>query len=181
MILGLTGHIASGKSTVAKALARRGALIVDADQLAREVVAKGSPVLTAVVNRFGGAVLTADGCLDRAALGDIVFAHAGALKDLNALVHPAIRQLACQRLAEAKEREDVPLIVYDAALLFEVEADRLVDRVLLVVVDPQQQLKRLMGRNGLDKAEAMQRIAAQQGLAEKMEKADYVIDNSGKR
>ena len=179
MILGLTGHIASGKSSVAKILERHGALIVDADQLARQVVARGSSILAAVVERFGGHILTTEGDLDRGILGEIVFNNPEALHDLNKIMHPAIRLIAEQRLAAAVRQDEYKLIVYDAALLFEVGADRLVDKVVLVFVDPQEQLKRLMIRNGFDETEALQRISAQAGLEEKKAKADYLIDNSG--
>lgn len=178
MVLGLTGHIASGKSTVARAFARLGAVIIDADQLAREVVQPGSRVLAAIVRRFGEEVLMSDGVLDRSALGSVVFSDPTALSDLNHLTHPAIRDLACRRLIEAQQL-NAPLIVYDAALLYEVGADQLVDKVLLVMVDKNVQLHRLMARNGLNREEALQRISAQSGLVEKMKKADYVIDNSG--
>ena len=179
MVLGLTGHIASGKSTVAKALSRLGALVVDADLVAREVVKKGSPLLAEVVGRFGDDMLMADGSLNRAALGHIVFSDPEALTALNNIMHPVIRRVACQRLEQARKASAAPLIVYDAALLFEVGADALVDKVLLVVVDEEVQLQRLMARNGFDQTEALQRINAQQGLSEKKQKADYIIDNSG--
>ncbi len=179
MIVGLTGHIATGKSTVARDLARRGAIVIDADQLAREVVRPGSPVLARVVDRFGAVVLSASGELDREALGNIVFRDRAALGDLNDIMHPAIGELASKRLRQAAQRQDIPLVVYDAPLLYEVGADRQVDKVLLVTCDPREQLQRLMARNGYDRTAAQRRIAAQSGLAEKIRKADYVIDNSG--
>jgi dephospho-CoA kinase len=179
VILGLTGHIASGKSTVSRFLASQGAIVIDADRLAREVVRPGSPLLSVLVERFGAKILTAEGCLDRGALGDIVFSDAAALQVLNGIMHPAIRLLAKQKLEEARRMSGVPLIIYDAALLFEVGADALVDKVLLVVVDRDVQVQRLMTRNGLGRIEALQRINAQQGLGEKLKKADFVIDNSG--
>ncbi len=178
VILGLTGGIASGKSTVADCFVECGALLVSADQLAREVVNPGSPSLAKLVDLFGMEILTAGGSLDREIMAQKVFADPEARKKLEAVTHPAIAHLAECRLAVlSKSPHD--LIVYEAPLLFEAGGERRVDQVLVVVVDPAVQLQRLIERDALSETEAMQRITAQWPQADKVQKADYVIDNSG--
>ena len=179
VFLGVTGNIASGKSSVCRELARRGALVVDADQLAREVVAPGSPVLEQLVGEFGEEILKSDGSLDRDYLGDLVFSDPDARQRLNAIIHPAIAGLSTQRLQEL--RDAAPLIIYEAPLLYEVGADARVDKVLLVTIDPEVQLARLMERDGLDEQSARQRIAAQMPQEQKADRADYLVDNSASR
>ncbi len=179
MILGLTGNIASGKSTIAAELRKRGAVIIDADQLARQVVEPGSPTLEKIAEVFGSQVLTIAGGLDRDLLGRLIFADESKRNQLNAIIHPAIAALADAQMRELAGRRDVPLLVYEAPLLYEVGADARVDRVLLIRVDPQVQLQRLMSRNGFSELEARQRIASQMDQAEKERRADFVIDNSG--
>lgn len=179
LILGITGNIASGKSLIAEAFARRGAALVDADQLARETVAPGTPVLQRLVERFGAAVLLENGELNRERLGQIVFSDPAAREELNRITHPAIAELAIERLQRLKEKPGVPLVIYEAPLLFEAGAEGRVDRVLVVKIDPQVQLHRLMARDGLDAVAAKQRIAAQMPQQGKLARADFVIDNSG--
>jgi dephospho-CoA kinase len=179
LVLGITGNIASGKSTIAKAFTERGAVVVDADQLARDVVTPGSPVLQQLVARFGPDIVLSDGHLDRERLAQIIFADAAARQDLNAITHPAIARLAVERLQRLRQTEGVPLIIYEAPLLFEAGAEGRVDKVLVVKIDPQVQLQRLLLRDGLDEATARQRLAAQMSQEEKLARADYVIDNSG--
>lgn len=178
MILGLTGNIASGKSSVAREFARLGAVIVDADQLAREVVGRGSETLATLVATFGEQILRGDGTLDRVRLGELVFADDEARARLNAIVHPAIAELAIARLNALKKCKDIPLIVYEAPLLFEAQAEKRVDRVLVVKIAAEKQLQRLMARDGLSESAARQRMAAQMAQEEKLKQADYVIDNS---
>lgn len=178
MILGITGNIASGKSSVARELARRGALVVDADQLAREVVVPGSETLRQLVSAFGTGILQSDGQLDRTALGRTIFADDQARKRLDSIMHPAIARLSVERLEQLRQ-QDHPLIVYEAPLLYEVGAQTRVDKVLLVTVSPEVQLQRLLDRDGLDKEQAQQRIAAQMPQQQKVARADYLIDNSG--
>ena len=179
LILGITGNIASGKSLIAEAFARRGAALVDADQLAREIVAPGTPVLQRLVERFGAAVLLENGELNRERLGQIVFSDPAAREELNRITHPAIAELAIERLQRLKEKPGVPLVIYEAPLLFEAGAEGRVDRVLVVKIDPQVQLHRLMARDGLDAVAAKQRIAAQMPQQGKLARADFVINNSG--
>jgi dephospho-CoA kinase len=179
VILGVTGNIASGKSSVCRQLARRGALVVDADQLAREVVAPGSPVLEQLVAAFGEDILKADGSLDRQCLGNLVFSDPSARDRLNTIIHPAIAALSVKRLQEL--RANAPLIVYEAPLLFEAGAETRVDKVLVVTIDPGVQLTRLMKRDGLDQQSAQQRINAQMAQEQKIARADYIIDNSASK
>lgn len=179
MVLGITGNIASGKSSVAREFASLGAAVVDADQLARDAVAPGSAALERLVGSFGEQILTAAGTLDRERLGEMIFADDEARQRLNAIVHPAIAELAEARLNELSQRQDVPLVVYEAALLFEAGAEKRVDRVLVVKIDPQVQLQRLLQRDQLSQESAQQRMAAQMSQAEKINRADFVIDNSG--
>jgi dephospho-CoA kinase len=178
LVVGLTGGIATGKSTVGKMFARLGARRIDTDRLAREVVEPGQPGLAAVVARFGGEVLTADGRLDRKALGKIVFHDAGLRKELEAILHPLIGELMREELRAAEAAGDC-IVLVEVPLLYETGFQRETDRVIVVTADRETQLARLKERDGLDEAEAMRRIAAQMPLSEKAARADYVIDNSG--
>ena len=173
--VGLTGGIASGKTAVSDALAARGAVIIDADLLAREVVEPGTPGLAAVVERFGAEVLTGDGVLDRAALGTVVVADPTARRDLEAIIHPAVRARAAA--IEAAADPDA-VVVHVIPLL--VETGQQADFDLLVVVDvaPEVQRERLQRRNGLDTDAAEARIAAQASRADRLSVADVVLDNS---
>jgi dephospho-CoA kinase len=176
--IGLTGGIASGKSTVTCTLEREGVGIVDADRIAREVVEKGSAGLREVVEAFGTGVLAGDGSLDREKLGTIVFGDEPARKRLQAITHPRIGQLSAQRLA-ALLSSDAPYVVYDAPLLVEVGAHKGFDALIVVAADQQKQVARAVLRDGLSEQEARRRIAAQLPLARKVEVADYVIENDG--
>jgi len=178
LILGLTGGIASGKSLVAETFRSLGALVVSADELAREVVRPGSETLRRLVGQFGREILQADGSLDRKALSEKVFTDTGAREALNRITHPAIAALAEKRLQELSQQAG-QLVVYEAPLLFEAGAERRVDAVLVVRIDEPLQLERLMRRDGLTEDQARARIAAQMPQPEKTARADYVIDNSG--
>jgi len=178
MILGVTGGIASGKSSVVKVFAELGASVVSADQLAREAVAPGSEALQQLSTRFGSEIIQADGQLDRKRLGDLVFADEAARQDLNAILHPAIAVLSRRRLRDAVA-SGAPLVVYEAPLLFEAHAEDRVDAVLVVTVDEAQQLERLIRRDNLTAEQARARMAAQMPQAEKASRADYLLDNSG--
>lgn len=178
MILGVTGGIAAGKSSVSEEFRQLGAAVVSADELARAIVQPGSPVLKQLVAHFGTGILAADGTLDRGALGRKIFADPRARRTVNDITHPAIARLAEKRLAELKKGR-APLVVYEAPLLFEAGARRRVDAVLVVKIDPAVQLQRLMAREKIDAAAARRRVAAQMPQEEKIVRADYVIDNSG--
>lgn len=177
-IIGLTGGIASGKSTVSRILERLGAVVIDADQLAREAVMSGTPAHRAIVAAFGEGVLLPDGAIDRKALGNIIFADSSARKRLEAITHPAIRDLAERRLAELR-RTGVSVAVYMAALLIEAGATDRVDEVWVVYVDRETQVRRVMARDGLSRSEAEQRLAAQMPMEEKAARGQVVIDNNG--
>lgn len=177
-LIGLTGGIATGKSTVARLLAARGAVIVDADLLAREVVEPGSPALAEIAAGFGDSVLTAEGALDRAALGAVVFADPAERRRLEAITHPRIAALMGERIA-AGLASTAPLVVADIPLLFEGDRVALVEGVLLVDAPEEVQLRRLMLRDGIDEAAARARVTAQMPLAEKRRRATWVIDNGG--
>ncbi len=177
MILGITGGIATGKSSVARMFGDCGAVVVSADDLSRQAVAPGSATLAALTDRFGRQILDASGALDRTALAALVFSDSAARADLNRITHPAIARLADEKL-HALSSAGHPLIVYEAPLLFEASAASRVDQVLVVTVDPDIQLDRLIKRDGLSRGEALARIEAQMPLVEKISRADYVIDNS---
>ena len=176
---GLTGGIGSGKSTVAALLAARGAVVVDADRLAREAVVAGSPGHQAVVDRFGPAVVGPDGSLDRRALAAVVFDDPEALADLNAIVHPAVRSAIADRLVELGRTDEV--VVLEIPLL--VESGRSYGASTVIVVDCPEEvaLRRLVENRGMDEADARRRMAAQVSRADRVAAADVVIDNSGSR
>ena len=176
-VLGLTGGIGSGKTIVGKMFAQLGAEIIDADQLARDVVEPGQPALGEIVERFGPDVLQVDGRLDRARLGGIVFADAAARAALNAITHPRIRERMAAAVSARKDRSGVLILVIP--LLYESARTALVEAVIVVWVDPQTQLRRLVERGGLTDEQARQRIAAQMPLDQKRALADHVIDNRG--
>jgi dephospho-CoA kinase len=177
--VGLTGGIASGKSTVSRRLAELGCRLIDADVLAREVVAPGGPAWRAIVQAFGPDVALPDGQLDRKRLGALVFADPARRKVLEAITHPAIMARR-QAILDAWTAEGFDgLVVLDIPLLFEVSAAAHVDRVILVYALREAQLERLMRRDGFDRAEAERRLASQMPLAEKVRYADYVVDSSG--
>ena len=174
--VGLTGGIATGKSTVAAMFRELGARVVDADVLSREVVAPRTPGHAAVLARFGPAILAGDGSIDRAALGRVVFADAAARRDLEAIVHPELLAEAERRFGLA-ESEGVAVTLLDAALLVETGAWRALDRLIVVHCPPALQLERLRKR-GLTEAEARARVDAQAPLAEKLALAHFAIDTS---
>jgi len=179
LLVGLTGGIATGKSTVSEILARLGAVLVDADQLAREVVAPGEPALADVVREFGD-VLRPDGTLDRKKLAAIVFADPSRRKRLEAILHPAIRARFDARL-DALTREGFEgIVVFDAPVMIESGGYKNMDRLIVVVTDEVIQRARLVARDA-DAADGERRIASQMPLAEKAKLADYVIDNTGDR
>lgn len=173
--IGLTGGIASGKSTVAAILADCGAVIIDSDQLARDVVEPGTAGLAKIIERFGDEVIT-EGRLDRPALGKIVFGDARARTDLEAIIHPAVRRRAAE--LEAATAPDA-VVVQMIPLLVETGQADTFDAVIVVDVPPEIQRQRLMQRDGIDLAQADARIAAQADRQVRLDAADVVIDNGG--
>jgi len=179
-IIGLTGGIASGKTSVAAFLEQLGAAVVDADLLAREVVEPGEPALQSIVAAFGNAVLNLDGTLNRAALGEIVFSDPAARRTLEAITHPAIRARADQKLARFREA-GVTTAFYVAPLLIEAGNAARVDEIWVVYLDRESQLVRLMARDSLGREAALRRIASQMPMEEKKKQGKVVIDNRGSR
>jgi dephospho-CoA kinase len=177
-LVGLTGGIASGKTSFADALRERGVPVIDADRMAREAVRAGSPALAAVAAAFGPGTIGPDGELDRKAMADRVFADPGARQRLEAIVHPAVRAAVATETARlAAEGHD--LAFYDVPLLYERGLDREVDCVVVVHVPPALQKARLRARDGLSEAEAEARLAAQWPIDEKARRADILVDNQG--
>lgn len=176
ILVGLTGGIGSGKSTVSAALADRGAVIIDADAIAREVQAPGSPVLQQIATRFGAQMIGPDGALDRPALAAVVFADAEALKDLNGIVHPAIGAESNRRLLAARSTDRV--VVLDIPLLTENPREGL-QGIVVVDVPVETQVERLVRFRGFSEDDARARIAKQATREQRLATADFVIDNSG--
>lgn len=177
-LFGLTGGIASGKSAVAARFAARGIPVIDADKLAREVVLPGTEGLAAIVETFGADVLNTDGTLDRQKLGDTVFSDQDARKKLNAIVHPKIAQLGAERTADLAARGE-PVACYEAALLVENGLAEGFRPLVVVAASPAVQARRVEKRDGLDRARAEARIAAQMPLDQKVRLADVVVPNEG--
>ena len=173
--IGLTGGIGSGKSTVARLLAERGAVVIDADHIAREIVEPGQPALTEIAERFGAEVISPDGSLDRGALAAIVFADSHALADLNAITHPRIAQRTAELIEAAP---DDAVVVYDMPLLVENGLTEGWDHVIVVDADREVRIQRLIER-GLDAADIEARMSRQASDEERRAVADIVIDNSG--
>ncbi|MET4780246.1 dephospho-CoA kinase [Glaciihabitans sp. UYNi722] len=181
-LIGLTGGIASGKTVVAHRLAERGAVHVDADQLAREVVEPGTPGLAAIAERFGSGVLAADGSLDRAALGAVIFSDAEARLDLNGITHPAIKQLTKKLFVEAEERDPRAVVVYDVPLLVEAmkgDGYHQFDLVVVVNASTETRMSRLIELRGLSREEATHRLSSQATDTDRLAIADVVIDSNG--
>ena len=176
-ILGLTGGIASGKSTISAYLAQNGALIIDADLIARQVVAKRSSGLKQIVAKFGEEILTASGELDRKKLGKLVFSNKDLLKNLTDITGPLIRAEILREI-EAAKKAQVKLVVLDIPLLFETGYQTLCDKVMVVTIPSKLQLERVMKRDNLSAAEARKRIANQLPASKRNELADVLIDNS---
>jgi dephospho-CoA kinase len=182
LVVGLTGGIGSGKSTVSAMLADHGAVVIDADAITRELQEPGTEVFNAMVKRFGRQIVAEDGSLDRQAVADVVFHDADALADLNALVHPAVGTEIATRLAAAADAPvppgaTAPIVVLDVPLLVETGRS---DMAAVVVVDthPETQLQRLVDQRGLDATDASARMARQASREQRLERADQVIDNT---
>jgi dephospho-CoA kinase len=177
-LIGLTGGIASGKSTVSAILRRLGAQVIDADALAREVVEPYQPGWNEIVDTFGKEILQSDQTLDRKKLRKLVFDEPKARKQLEAITHPKIRRLAQEKIAEYAAA-GAPLVVYEAPLLFETGIHLWLRPVILVACETAAQQRRLRQRDSLTEAEIEQHLGAQMSLEEKRKLADYVIDNNG--
>lgn len=180
--MALTGGIASGKSTVARRLEELGAVVVDADRIAREVVEPGTPALARIAERFGAGVIGADGALDRAALGAIVFGDDDARRALNAITHPAVGERSRALFAAAQAADPDAVVVYDVPLLVDEHGNGRTaefDRVIVVTADAETRVQRLVQLRGMAEAEARRRVAAQAPESARLAVADDVIDANG--
>lgn len=179
MNIGLTGGIACGKSTVSRMLVSRGALLIDADQIARDVVEPGSPVLEQVAAHFGQAVIGPDGSLQRKKLGEMIFGSPEARKQLEGLLHPPIRARMRELMTLYERDYPTKLVVVDVPLLIESNLVSMFEEIMVVYIPRRLQLERLMQRDGLSEETAQLRLDAQMSIEEKRKFADIVIDNSG--
>ena len=177
--VGLTGGIASGKSTVATIFAKHGAHLIDFDGLAHEVQEPEKPAWREVVNQFGEGILQPDNKIDRVKLGNIVFADKKKLIELDKIVHPFVYQEWHMLLEKIDKKEKHAIVLSDIPLLFEGNMQRLFDLTILVLILPEKQISRLMTRNGISKEEAGKRLKSQMPISEKIELADIIIDNKG--
>ncbi|MBF4619756.1 dephospho-CoA kinase [Clavibacter sp. VKM Ac-2542] len=176
-VIGLTGGIAAGKTVVADRLAELGAVRIDADRLAREVVEPGTPALAEIARRFGPGVIAADGSLDRPALGAVVFQDPDARRDLEAITHPAVRALSAARMAAAGEADADAVVVYDIPLLVESGRVDEFDRIVVVHAPREERIRRLVELRGMSTEEAERRIASQATDEERLAVADEVVDS----
>ncbi|WP_111720001.1 dephospho-CoA kinase [Homoserinimonas sp. OAct 916] len=175
-LIGLTGGIAAGKSTIAARLASHGAVIIDADQVAREVVEPGTAALEQIVQTFGPGMVRADGTLNRAALGSHVFQNADALSQLNQIVHPAVRRRTAQLIARASAVDPDAIVVYDVPLLVEAAIEIPFDLIVVAHAPAETRVKRLVTLRGMSEADARARVLAQAGDDQRLAVADVVID-----
>lgn len=178
-LIALTGGIAAGKSTVAERLAELGAVIVDADQVVRDVQGPGSPVLQRIVAEFGDGILSADGSLNRAALGSLVFGHPDRLAALNAIVHPAVREESARRFGQAFSADADAVVVYDVPLLVEARVDDPWELIVVAHAPAEVRERRLRELRGMSAQEAASRIASQVPDEARLGIADVVIDTAG--
>ncbi|HEU4685169.1 MAG TPA: dephospho-CoA kinase [Nitrospira sp.] len=181
ILVGLTGGVASGKTTIGKMFQRCGAVLIDADKLSREVVEPGKPAWRDIVKHFGKAVLNPDGTLNRAALGRIVFRDRAKRRRLERIIHPRVARRQASLVKAAARNNHRAVVVYEVPLLFEAGIDQRVDHIIVVTGDRATQLSRLMRRNRLTKSEALRRIRSQLPLAAKMAKADTVLNGTAPR
>lgn len=177
-LIALTGGIASGKSTIARRMASHGAVVVDADQIVRDVQAPGTPVLSAIAAEFGDDVIAEDGTLDRAALGSKVFGHVERLAALNAIVHPAVREESQRRFDAAFAADPSAVVVYDVPLLVEARVDDPWDLIVVADAPASERLRRLTELRGMTPEDAQKRVAAQVPDDRRREIADMIIDTS---
>jgi dephospho-CoA kinase len=180
IVVGLTGGIGSGKSTVSAALADRGAVVIDADAITRSLQEPGQPVLAAMVERFGPGIIAADGRLDRQAVADLVFPDPEAVADLNAIVHPAVGEEIARRLAAAAALPPDTVVILDVPLLVESSRGGTVGTIV-VDCDPDVAVRRLVEQRGFREDDARARIARQASREDRLSRADLVIDNGGDR
>jgi dephospho-CoA kinase len=178
ILIGLTGGVATGKSTIAKMFKQCGAVVIDADELARDVVKPGKPAWRQIVKMFGKTVLNPDRTLNRHALGAIVFSRPGKRRRLERIIHPRVAREQQRLTRQAVRKNPKAVIIYDVPLLFEAGIDKRVDKTIVVTADRNTQIVRLKTRNGLSGADAIRRIRSQMPLSKKIRLADIVIDGT---
>ena len=178
ILVGLTGGVATGKSTVAKMFKRCGAVVIDADQLAHDVVKPGKPAWLEIVKTFGKAVLTPDRTLNRRELGAVVFGNRTKLRQLEQIIHPRVAREQARLTKQAARKDPHAVVIYDVPLLFEAGIDKRVDHTIVVTANRETQIARLKKRNGLSRAEALRRIRSQMPLAKKIQRADHVLNGT---
>lgn len=181
LLVGLTGGVATGKSTVARMFKRFGAVVIDADQLARDMVQPDRPAWRAIVRSFGKGVLNPDRTMDRHALGVIVFHDKSKLRRLEQIIHPRVAREQARLARQAARKDPRAVVVYDVPLLFEAGITRRVDKIIVVTADQETQIARLKKRNGLSRSQALRRIRSQMPLARKIGRADVVLDGTRSR
>lgn len=178
ILVGLTGGVATGKSTVANMFKQCGAVVIDADLLARQVVEPGKPAWRAIVKLFGKTVLNPDNSLNRHALGAIVFLHPAKRRALEAIVHPRVAREQARLTKQAARKDPHAVVIYDVPLLFEAGIDKRVDQTIVVTADQTTQVSRLKKRDDLSRAEALRRIHSQMPLTRKIRQADHVVNGT---
>ncbi|GKS57498.1 dephospho-CoA kinase [Nitrospira sp.] len=181
IVVGLTGGVATGKTTAARMFQACGAYVIDADLLARRVVEPGKPAWREVVKVFGRRILHPDGTLNRAALGDLVFGHPRKLRRLGRIIHPRVAREQARLAREIARQTPRAVVIYDAPVLIEAGAHTRMDKIIVVTADQKTQIARLLDRNGLSRAEALRRIRSQMPLSRKRALADYVLDGACRR
>ena len=178
ILVGLTGGVATGKSTVAEMFKQCGAVVIDADQLARDVVEPGKPAWREIVKTFGKTILNPDRSLNRQALGAIVFRHPAKRRAIEAIIHPRVAREQVRLTRQAARQDPQSVVIYDVPLLFEAGIDKRVDQTIVVTADRNTQIARLKKRNGLSRPEALRRIRSQMPLAKKVRRADQVLNGT---
>ncbi len=178
ILVGLTGGVATGKSTVAKMFKQYGAVVIDADQLARDVVKPGKPAWRAIVTLFGKIVLNPDRSLDRQAIGSIVFRNRTKRRQLEHIIHPRVVREQQRLVRRVDKHKPHAVVIYEVPLLFEADVDKRVDTIIVVTADRGTQVARLRKRNGLSRTEALRRIRSQMPLAKKIQQADHVLNGT---
>ena len=178
ILVGLTGGVATGKSTVAKIFKRCGAVVIDADELARRVVEPGKPAWRDIVKLFEKTVFNPDRSLDRQALGSIVFRNRAKLRQLEHIIHPRVAREQQKLVRRVAKRNPHAVVIYEVPLLFEAGVDKRVDQTIVVTADRKTQISRLKKRNGLSRTEALRRISNQMPLAKKIQRADHVLNGT---
>jgi dephospho-CoA kinase len=178
ILVGLTGGVATGKSTVARMFKQCGAIVIDADELAHEVVKPGKPAWREIVKTFGKTILNTDRTLNRRELGSLVFGNRAKRRRLEHIIHPRVAHEQARLTKQAEKKDPHAVVIYDVPLLFEAGVDKRVDKTIVVTADRQTQIARLKKRNGLSRAEAIRRIRSQMPLAKKIQQADHALNGT---